>query len=173
MYSILSYFPPLSAWECFHDFLISVHHFFKSVTSCWIKHSSKSFPCCHHWPFLLQSVKAGCEDATQRAIKAWSATLSCHVASSASFVLINCWEKCVTSCQADCWCPSGHPSVPGARWCYCGSDGCSGQESQALQDVRQYWEGRGGNPGAVCRSPVSRVSLRALPRDFSPLFPRG
>ena len=96
--------------------------FLQSVTSCWIKHSSKRFPCCHHWPFLFPRVMAGCEDATQRAIKAWSATLSCHVVSAAPFVLINCWEKCVTSCQADCWCPSGHPSVPAARWCYCGSD---------------------------------------------------
>lgn len=42
------------------------------------------------------------------------------------------------------------------------------EESQALQDVRQYWEGRGGNPGAVCRSPLSRVSLRAFPCDFFP-----
>lgn len=74
---------------------------------------------------------AGCEDATQRAIKAWSATLSCHVVSAAPFVLINCWEKCVTSCQADCWCPSGHPSVPAARWCYCGSDGCRGEPGPA------------------------------------------
>ena len=160
------------AWV-FHNFFILLHHFWKSASSCWIKHCNMSFPCCHRWPFLFLSVMAGCEDATQPAIKAWSATLSCHVVSSASFVLINCREKCVTSCQADCWCPSGHPSVPAARWCYCGSEGRRGEESRALQDVGQYWEGRGGNPGAESRSPVSLVSLRALPLDFSPLFPRG
>lgn len=82
----------------------------------------------HHWPFLFRSAMAACEVATQRAIRAWSATLSCHVVSAAPFVLINCWEKCVTSCQADCWCPSGHPSMPGARWCYCGSAGHRGEE---------------------------------------------
>lgn len=47
------------------------------------------------------------------------------------------------------------------------------EESRALQDVRQYWEGRGGNPGAVYRSPVGRVSLTAFPGDSSRLFPRG
>lgn len=149
------------------------HHFSRvsfstMATSCLIKHLSKSRSCCHHWPFLFLSAMAGCEDATQRAIRAWSAPLSCHVASAAPFVLINCPEKCVTSCQADCWCPSGHPPVPGARRCYCGSGGCGGEDSRALQDVGQYWEGRGGNPGAVCRSRVRRVSLRALPRDLSP-----
>lgn len=48
------------------------------------------------------------------------------------------------------------------------------EESQGLQDVRQYWEGRGGNPGAVCSgSPLSRLSLRALPCHFSPILPQG
>lgn len=154
--------------EFFHHFLVLLQcHFFQEPTSCWIKHSSKCLSCCHHWPLLFLSVMAGCEDATQWAIKAWSATLSCHVVSAAPFVLINCWEKCVTSCQADCWCPSGHPSVPAAHWCYCGSDGCRGEENWAQQDVRQYWEGRGGNPGDVCRSTVSQVSLRAFPCDIS------
>lgn len=82
---------------------------------------------------------AGCEDATQRAIKAWSATLSCHVVSATPFVLINCWAKCVTSCQADCWCPSGHPSVPAARWRYCGSGGGRQRRARACR----MWDNTG------------------------------
>lgn len=117
------HFTAFRHWACSSfSHPIAVWFFSKVLTSCWINHTGKRFLCCHHWPFLFPSVIAGCEDATQRAIKAWSATLSCHVVSAAPFVLINCWEKCVTSCQADCWCPSGHPSVPAARWRYCGSD---------------------------------------------------
>lgn len=106
--------------------------FIKGPTSCWIDHFSESFlrvSITGHFLFLI--VLTGCEDATQGAIKAWSAALSCRVVSLALFVLINCWEKCVTSCQADCWCPPGHPSVPGAHRCYCGSRGRRAEESRA------------------------------------------
>lgn len=100
-----------------------------------------------------------------------SATLSCHVVSTAPFVLINCWAECVTSCQADCWCPSGHPSMPLCLPALLWQRRPQTRGDVALQDVGQYWEGRGGNPGAVCRSPVSRVSLRALPCDILPTAP--
>lgn len=107
----------------------------QSVTSCWINHFSMSFLGSPSLAIFCFPVwRPGCEDATQPAVKA----RSCHVVSAVPFVLINCWEKCVTSCQADCWCPSGHPSVPGARCCYCGSDGRGGAERRALQDAGQF-----------------------------------
>lgn len=127
---------------------------------------------------------AGCEDATQRAIKAWSATLSCHVVSAAPFVLINCWEKCVTSCQADCWCPSGHPSVPAARWCYCGSDGRRGEPGPAGCETilgRKRRESRSCLQKPAQPSVSENIPLWLLPHpppriDFvilSPLYVKG
>ena len=147
--------------------------FLQSVTSCWINHSGKRFPCCHHWPFLFPSVMAGCEDATQQAIKAWSATLSCHVVSAAPFVLINCWEKCVTSCQADCWCPSGHPSVPAARWRYCGSDW-----PQRRAGPCRMWDNTGKEEEGIpelCAEARSAECLwdRSPVPPLPPSFPRG
>lgn len=127
---------------------------------------------------------AGCENATQWAIKAWSATLSCHVVSAAPFVLINCWEKCVTSSQADCWCPSGHPSVPAARWCYCGSDGRRGEPGPAGCETilgRKRRESRSCLQKPAQPSVSESIPLWLLPHpplriDFvilSPLYVKG
>lgn len=110
------------------------------------------------------SVLAGCEDATQRAIKAWSAALSCHVVSAAPFVLINCWAKCVTSCQADCCCPSGHPSVPTARWRYCGSGGGGRGEPGPCR----MWDNTGKEEEGIPEPSQPSVSPAATSPPFSP-----
>ena len=72
---------------------------------------------------------------------------------------------CVTSCQADRRCPRGHPLMPSACWCYCGSDGHR-EEILAPQEEGQYREGRGGNPGpCAAGARWSLVSPGASPHD--------